>query len=154
MSFFYLYFSSRKIVYILTNTNNLVYSILFMFFILFHMINNFVNLLFFNKCNNIDYIIVLSVYFLNLFIYLFSYNFVQYLFDIFNIFIPIHSYLVFSKHIKCFFFYIFMNKWTILISRLFNSIYQHHWWIIVCFVCFNETNIYLYTMHLKGKNTD
>lgn len=41
-------FSSRKIVDILTNTNNLVYSILFMFFILFHMINNFVNLLFFN----------------------------------------------------------------------------------------------------------
>lgn len=150
MSFFYLYFSSRKIVYILTNTNNLVYSILYMFFILFHMINNFVNLLFFNKCNNIDYIIVLSVYFLNLFIYLFSYNFVQYLFDIFKIYIPIHSYLVFSKHI----FYIFMNKWTILISRLFNFIYQHHWWIIVCFACFNATNIYLYTMHLKGKYTD
>lgn len=84
-------FSSRKIVDILTNTNNLVYSILFMFFILFHMINNFVNLLFFNQCNNIDYIIVLSVYFLNLFIYLFSYNFVQYLFDIFKIYIPIHS---------------------------------------------------------------
>lgn len=91
LSFFYLCFSSRKIVYILTNTNNLVYSILFMFFILFHMINNFVNLLFFNQCNNIDYIIVLSVYFLNLFIYLFSYNFVQYLFDIFKMYIPIHS---------------------------------------------------------------